>query len=993
MKKRSLLFGLIGLVSISLFAQKPLHHNSKVDLVNPFVGTDGHGHTYPGAIAPFGMVQLSPDSRLEGWDGCSAYHYSDSIIYGFSHTHLSGTGCSDYGDFLFMPTTKDKNSKSFSESFSHKNEKASAGYYSVMLNSSPIFVELTATPRAGYHQYHYHGKDRNRNLMIDLKHRDFLMECDWKQIDSKTIIGMRRSKAWNENQVVYFAASFSETIKSIDYDSITKKIFISFGANMAEDTKIEAVVSLSSVSNDGALRNLRAEKSKTFAEAQLISKTLWEKELGKIDIEGGTLEQQRTFYTALYHTMITPNLYSDVDGQYQGMDGKTYTAKNYDRYSVFSLWDTYRTLHPLMTIIDQKRSLDYVNTALDIYKQNGILPVWELASFETNCMIGMHGISMIADAYMKGIKGDEALTLEAMINNASSEKRIENLKKYGITKPNLFGLNFFDKYGYISSEMEHESVSKTLEYAYNMYCVAQVAKSQGRMDIYKEFIEKAQYYKNLYNPNNKFIQPKENGRFLPNFDPKQIDQNYTEGNGWHYGFYVPQDIQGLTNLLGGDKYLIKHLDECFNSKEKTTGRNQADVTGLIGQYAQGNEPSHHTIYLYAYAGEAWKTQELSRRILNTLFSDKPDGICGNDDCGQMSAWYIMSSLGFYPVCPGSNEYVIGSPLFSKATINLENGKTFVINSPQGTVAPYVQSLKLNGKKYEKTFIVHNNIMEGGVLDFEMGEKPNKSFGKNKSNRPHSQINDNLITIVPYYEYEGTNTFIDKKEVKIKTINNKNNIRPIINYISRTAKGNEEPLITAASPAWTKGGTSVSANETMEITSIAKDKNSNFSKSISGTFYQIPKGRKVELFSKYDPQYTAGGAEGLIDLIRGSDKWRLGSWQGYNGCNFVAVVDLGEKQEIKRIGGNFIQETSPWIFMPSKVNYYISEDGKNFTLLETVVNPIDEKDISTITHTFFTSKPINARYIKVEAINRGTIPSWHISAGEKTWLFIDEIVIE
>ena len=983
MKKRSLFLFLLGLFSISLFAQKSLHFDKKVDLVDPFIGTAFHGHTYPGAVAPFGMVQLSPDTRLDGWDGCSAYHYSDSIIYGFSHTHLSGTGCSDYGDILFMPTTKGINANGFAEVFSHKNEKAKAGYYSVMFSNAPIFVELTATERAGYHRYHFHGKDRERNLLIDLKHRDLLLASSWEKIDDKTIVGMRRSKAWNEDQVIYFAASFSEPILSLVYDSSNVQLFLCFGMNSTEDTKLDIAVSLSSVSTDGALRNLRAEKAKEFDEAKQIANKLWEKELNKIDIEGGTLEQQRTFYTAMYHAMIAPNLYSDVDGQYLGMDRKIQTAKNYDRYTVFSLWDTYRTLHPLLTIIDQKRTKDFVNTALDIYNQSGILPVWELASYETYCMIGIHGISMITDAYLKGIKGDEKLTLLALINNASSSRRIKNLDKKGIYNPQLFGLDYFDNNGYISSEQEHESVSKTLEYSYNMWCVAQVAKAKKENLIYEEFIQKAQNYKNLYNPKNKFIQPRINGKFTPNFDPKQIDQNYTEGNGWQYGFYVPHDIRGHINLMGGDEVYSKYLDECFNSKEKTTGRQQADVTGLIGQYAHGNEPSHHMAYLYTYAAEAWKTQELVRRILTTLYTDKADGICGNDDAGQMSAWYIMSALGFYPVCPSSNEYVIGSPLFDKATIRLENGKSFVINSPQGKNTPYVKEIKLNGKKYKNTFLNHFDIMNGGTIDFEMDSKPNKKFGKKESTRPHSEVTDFPITIVPHFEYEGTQTFTDTKQIYINSING-NILMPTLDY-------NERSLVHFGDNDYKHRD--IKINETVRITATSTSEENVESKPISLKFNKIPSGRKVKLLTEYNSQYTGGGAEGLIDQITGGNKWRLGSWQGYNEINFVAIVDLGEKQDINRIGGNFIQEIKSWIYLPTQVNYYISDDGENFKLLETIPTPIHETDETTQTNTFFTKNPFSARYIKVEAINIGKNPNWHISKGEKAWLFIDEIFIE
>lgn len=983
MRRISLILVISLAVITNAFAQKSLHFKEKAKLVDPFIGTDFHGHTYPGTVAPFGMVQLSPDTRLDGWDGCSGYHYSDSIIFGFSHTHLSGTGCSDYGDFLFMPTTKKRDAKYFYEEFSHNNEEAYAGYYSVKLKNSPILIELTASPRAGYHRYNYKGRNIDRNLMIDLKHRDELLDYNFTQIDNRTISGMRRSKAWNEDQVIHFAALFSDDISILDFDSITKRIHISFGKNTSQSSTIEIVVSLSSVSEEGAIKNLRAETSKNFEEAKMLANGLWEKELNKIDIEGGTKEEQRIFYTSMYHSMIAPNLYSDVDGKYLGMDKKIHIAKDYDRYTVFSLWDTYRTLHPLLTIIDQKRSLDFVNTALDMFNQSGILPVWELASYETYCMIGIHGISMIADAYMKGIRGDKDLTIKAFVQNASASSRIRQLEKRGDYNPRLFGLDHFDEYGYISSEKEHESVSKTLEYSYNMWCVAQVAKEQGEKLVYETFIKKAQYYKNLYNPKNKFIQPKINGKFIDDFDPKQIDQNYTEANGWQYGFYVPQDIKGHINLMGGDKVYIEYLDKCFNSTEKTTGRDQADVTGLIGQYAHGNEPSHHMAYLYTYAGEAFKTQELVRRILTTLYSDKPDGITGNDDCGQMSAWYIMSSLGFYPVCPGSNQYVIGSPLFDRAIIHLENGKTFTINSPQGKNTPYIKSIKLNGKKHRNLYLDHFDIINGGEIEFEMNSKPNKKFGIKEKHRPESEIKNNIITIVPYLEYEGTPNFTKSKQIYINSIDG-NILMPTLDYGDKT-------LIHFGDRDYKKRN--IKTDKTVRITAINTSEDNMESLPISVRFKKIPEGREVSLITQYDPQYTGGGAQGLVDHIYGGKEWKLGAWQGYNGVDFIAIIDLGKEENINRIGANFIQDTKSWIFLPEEVSYYISEDGKEFKLYQTLRNPISKLVERTEPYTFYTNEGFKARYIMVRAKNIGQNPDWHLSAGEKSWLFIDEIIIE
>lgn len=946
--KKHFLFVVLTLAFVSVLAQ----YTTKV---NPFVGTDEHGHTYPGAIAPFGMVQLSPDTRLSGWDGCSGYHYSDSVIYGFSHTHLSGTGCEDLCDILFSPEYEYKEDGICKHSFSHKNEKAFAGYYSVEFDDG-IFCELTATEYAGYHRYTYPKQAKNFFIIIDMLHRDKTLDWNVEVLDDNTVVGYRNSKSWAEEQKIYFAAKFNKNIQYSHIDKENGKLYLSF---VLEDKVLEAKVALSSTDYIGALKNLNKEKANSFNEALKENQKLWNAALGTIEIEGGSLEQQRTFYTSLYHCMISPTLYSDVDGKYRGMNRKTiegernsnniFYAKDYTRYTTFSLWDTYRTLNPLLTIINPSICKYFACTFKDMFLQMDELPMWELHSWETHCMIGAHGVSVLAEWIMKGIVKPDETFLQSMIETLNKKER---------------GLQFFNNDGYISAEKEHESVSKTVEYAYNMYCVALVAKKMGKTDIYNEYIRKAQYYKNLFNPENTFIQPKENGRFLPNFDPKQVDINYTEGNGWHYTFYAPQDVNTLVEMMGGDEKFARKLDQCFFSKEKTTGRQQADVTGLIGQYAHGNEPSQHTAYLYNYVGQPYKAQKLVRQILTTLYSDKADGVCGNDDCGQMAAWYVMSSLGIYPVSPVSGEYIIGSPLFDKATIHLQNGKDFVINSKQGKNTPYVKALKLNNQDYAKTFITHNDIMQGGELTFFMTDKPNKDFGKAKQNRPYQKIEEK-IEILPYLEYKGTGTFTDKLSVTTKKIDE--------NYKSKVLK---TELI----------------NDTWKLEESFEKYDSKNNVLFSAQLLKIPAGRTIKLLTPYSSQYTGGGDNALIDLRQGGTNWKLGTFQGYWGENVEAVIDLGSEKEITKLGGNFAQDERAWIFMPTKVEYYVSSDGKSFTLLETVNNPIDERDETIQTHTFFTSKKAKTRYIKMKAYNRMTNPDWHLSPGEKSWLFIDEIII-
>lgn len=931
-------------------------------LVNPFVGTDFHGHTYPGAVAPFGMVQLSPDTRLDGWDGCSAYHYSDNVIYGFSHTHLSGTGCSDYGDFLFTPTMKNKDSKEFILNFSHKDEYAHAGYYKVKAyNEDTIITELTSTERVGYHKYSFPANSKEKIVIIDFKHRDQLLDMSFDVLDNNTVVGYRRSSAWNTDQRVYFAAKFSSHIQKHEFDKERKKLFLYFGTSNQENNVLEAKVAISSVDENGAMKNLTADKFEKFEDAKHYSEQLWNKELGKIEVESKDKEKLITFYTCLYHCMIAPNLYSDVDGRYRGMDNKIYTTNNYNRYTVFSLWDTYRTLHPLLALIDRERSLDFAKTSLDIYSQSGFLPMWELASFETYCMIGMHGISMMADLYTKGIIHDKDLTLQSMLGSMEKKK---------------FGFNYFLDNGFISSEKEHESVSKTVEYAYNAYCVAKIAKMQNKEDLYKSMIEKAQYYKNLFNPNNTFIQPKENGRFMLDFNPTQIDQNYTEGNGWHYTFYAPGDVNSLIEIMGGDKEFCRKLDSCFFTNEKTTGRNQADVTGLIGQYCHGNEPSQHTAYLYAYAGQAYKTQQLVRQILTTLYSPKPDGICGNDDVGQMSAWYVMSSMGFYPVCPVDNQYVVASPLFEKITIHLENGKNFVIEAPNAEKTPYVQAIKLNNKQHNKSFINYEDIKDGGIMQFTMSSEPVKDFATAKEDRPYSKIESEDFCVTPFVSYQGTGTFTKNIEVYFKAFNPQDTI-----FVS-LSDGKKYTFV---------GNGKIKVKETETISAYSQNKVK--SKTIETKLYKIPAGRSVKVLTNANSQYTASGDYALIDLQKGNDNWKLGCWQGYWGEDLEAVIDLGKKQEVKKIGGNFIQDQKSWIFMPTKVEYYISNDGIDFQLLEIVENDVPQKQEGAVIKTFFTNKEFTARYIKIKAYNLGINPEWHLSAGEKAWLFIDEVIIE
>ncbi|MCT4601621.1 MAG: GH92 family glycosyl hydrolase [Marinifilum sp.] len=704
--------------------------------VDPFIGTGAHGHTYPGAQVPFGMVQLSPDTRNdESWDGCGGYHYSDSSIIGFSHTHLSGTGVSDYGDVLLMPITGKVNLNSgtskkpdagYRSRFSHNSESAEPGYYSVYLDDYKVKVELTSGNRVGYHKYTF-DQEGNVNLLLDLIHRDPVIESEINIVGNTRIEGKRRSKYWAGDQQLFFAIEFSKPFTSAkifenkkELESVSeargKQLQSIAVMDISAGEAIELKVALSNVSIEGARKNLESEsKGIDFDNARTEAKENWNKALGKIEVEGGSIQEKRNFYTALYHSLLTPNVSQDVDGQYRGMDGKVHEAKEFTNYTVFSLWDTFRALHPLLTIIEPERSGEFAQCLVQKSKEFGEYPMWELASNDTRCMIGYHAVSLIADANAKGIANFN-------LNDAYVEmERTAMLDKRG--------LKAYRTLGYVPSNKSSQAVSKTLEYAYNDWCIAQVAKALGKTDRYDYYMNRASNYRNIYDANVGFMRGKtDEHTWVPNFDPTAVGYNYTEGNSYQYSLFVPHDIPGVINLLGGKKELENWLDKLFTTEMEHELGEDTDVSGLIGQYAHGNEPSHHMAYLYNYAGAAWKTQAMVRKIMNTQYQDTPAGLCGNEDCGQMSAWYVLSAMGFYSDCPGKAVYAIGSPIFSKVKIHLNNGKIFTVTAKHNSKAnKYIQSANLNGKNLNVSFLSHTDIANGGNLVLEMSDTPNKEW--------------------------------------------------------------------------------------------------------------------------------------------------------------------------------------------------------------------------------------------------------------------------
>lgn len=752
---------------VSVSAQTKNSSKNLVQYVDPMIGTAKMGHTYPGATVPFGSIQLSPETdtipyatngkyNKDVYKYCAGYQYEDKTIVGFSHTHFSGTGHSDLGDFLIMPTTGKLQlnpgtathpETGYRSKFSHKNEKAEAGYYSVLLEDHNIKAELTATIRVGMHQYTF-PKSEDAHIILDLAAGIYNYEeknvWTFVRVENDTLItGYKQTNGWARTRTVYFAMSFNKPIKSYGQSKPEKSVYKGFwgrfdqtknfpemaGKNMklyfdfdtAENEKIKIKMAISPVSSAGALANMKAEiPDWNFERVKKQSQEVWNKELNKIQVETINSSDLVNFYTAMYHAFLGPTVYMDADGSYKGLDGNIHKAQGFTNYTSFSLWDTYRALHPFFNLVQPKRNGDMINSMLAHYDQSvhKMLPIWSHYANENWCMIGYHGVSVVSDAIVKGnINFDTQKALEAMTNTAK-------VSYYD-------GIDWYMKKGYVPEDKNGSSVSKTLEYAYDDWAIAQAAKKLGNTSVYNEFSTRATNYKNVYDAKTGFMRPKlEDGTFKSGFDPLDTHGNgFIEGNSWNYSLYVPQDPAAMIDLMGGKEKFTIRLDSLFEMHlPEKYFENTEDITkeGIIGNYVHGNEPSHHVVYLYNWTNKAWKAQDKIRMILKRMYQNGADGLGGNDDFGQMSAWYIFSSLGFYPVAPGSDEYALGSPLMKKAIFNLENGKIFeVATQNQSDKNVFVSKVILNGKELKTPFIKHSDIINGGKITFYMSSKPNK----------------------------------------------------------------------------------------------------------------------------------------------------------------------------------------------------------------------------------------------------------------------------
>jgi predicted alpha-1,2-mannosidase len=933
-----------------------------VDAVDPFIGTGGHGHTFPGPTLPFGMVQLSPDTRLTGWDGCSGYHYSDTTIHGFSHTHLSGTGVSDYGDVLLMPVAGDVDPcvDGAASPFDKSSERAAAGYYAVHLLKGGVDVELTATPRSGLHRYVFPAGTPVR-VFVDLEHRDRLLDADLRVVDDCTVEGFRRSSAWARDQVVYFTARFSRPFTATRLAAgdtaqpgrMTQAV-LSFGQ---EGGELLVQVGISAVDVAGARRNLQAEWAGfDFPAAREQAREAWRRELAPFVFEGADPAQTTVLATALYHSFLAPNLFSDVDGRYRGMDLAVHTAPERDQYTVFSLWDTYRATHPLFTLVQRERTGDFVSTMLAQFKEGGRLPVWELAANETDCMIGYHSVSVIADAYLKGlVAGDEDLALQAMLASAGADR---------------FGLAAYRRDGYIGADLERESVSRTLEYAYDDACIARFAASLGRDDVAVEFGRRAQGWRHLYDPQSRCFRPRHNGRWLEPFDPRRVDFNYTEANAWQYRFGAPQHQHAHAALLGGDAACEAVLDSLFTLDSATTGRDQADITGLIGQYAHGNEPSHHIAWLSHFNGRPDRSAERVARIRDAFYTPAPDGLIGNEDCGQMSSWYVLAASGLYDVAPTSGQWLVIPPLHERMSLRLADGRTF---TTRRVGAGAIERVTFDGRPLTRSYLTHAEVAGGGELVFYLGQDGH--WGAAPTDRPGTPALDAPLLAAPWAEAPA-DRFRGDLTVRLASADAGTTLlwTDDPQQDPHTGRLYRAPLLL---------------RDTTTLRFVATD-GERWSPVTTSRYDALPPDWTVTVESTPNSQYTAGGPDALIDGRRGTPSWATGGWQGYQGQDFVAVLDLGRPTPLHLAGAGFLQDMGSWIVLPTELVVEVSEDGTTFHEVGRVGHDVPaETDDVVIRDLAVEFDEQVVRAVRFRAVGFGVLPEWHLGAGGESFVFVDE----
>ncbi|SMO64261.1 alpha-1,2-mannosidase, putative [Saccharicrinis carchari] len=984
---------------------------SPYDYADPMIGTDGLGHTFPGATVPFGMVQLSPSNDFKAWNWCSGYHYSDSILKGFAHTHLSGAGLAGLGDILFMPTTGEVKLEAGTEEnpemgyrsrFSHNQEEASPGYYSVVLKDYDVNVELTATERVGFHKY-TPAQAGTLNVIIDPTHHimERVLDTGIEYISDTEMRGYKKSDGEGGERTVFFYARFSKPIIKF---GLAKDNTVSPGAETlkGKNTKafvqvqlksneaLQVQVALSFVSHRGAKSNFDAEGAGlSFTEVHTMARSKWSEKLNKIKVDGKSTSDKRIFYTAMYHSFISPNLISDVNGKYV-VEGKVLTSE-IPQYSNFSTWDTFRALNPLFTMIDQEKTAEFVNSLASRHSDAKVgLPVWECLGHDNVCMIGYNAVSPLVDAALKDIKGIDANQVYEAVRAAamSTEKHSPNYDKNGMEE--------YIQLGFVPAELNC-AVSKTTEQNYYDWCIAMLAKKLGRTADAQLFIERSLGYRNLFNPQTQFLHSKYTTGEWREMDLtvwSDLIGNYVSGNIWAYSAFVPHDVEGLMSLIGGREELATWLDGIFTDTSHIAGDTHVDISGFIGKYGHGDEPGHHMPYLYNYAGQPWKTQSYVRKVMDDFYQDTPDGLVNNDDLGQMSAWYIFGALGFYPVCPGDMQYIITAPLFSSAAIQLENGKQFTIrakNNPKENI--YIQSVTLNGEPYTKSFIAHQQIMQGGEMVFEMGGEPNKKWASEPEDMPVSSVSVPKgssalpqITLKPF-DKDNSEMFEGSRKVRLHSNTPDADIYYTLDGSTPDKKSKKY-----------KGG--ITMHKTSNLKAIAYADGMKPSFVYDRTYYA---GRRFEELAQGYPILTLENKAGqhiptkdspLMNQKIGSEKFNDGRWVGFNGRDMVAVIDFGQEIRLKNLSLGFLSNTGVWIFPPSAISVSASNDNKNFKEIAHKSFSYSQAELEEtfLERPIFNLNHIKTRYLKVTASEFGPIPSWHAATGHKGLMYLDEIIL-
>jgi len=949
--------------------------------INPFIGTGGHGHTHPSAQAPFGMIQLGPNTRYDGWDGCSGYHYTDSAMYGFTCTHLSGTGVSDYGDLLMLPYSSPTKEGDYIKFFK-EDEHAQAGYYACILDDGTR-IEATAGDRIGKLRLHY-PPNSSPGIMVDLNFRDRVLKQDFSALGDGKFEGRRISEGWAREQHFYFG--FEVTPAS---DSVWKLSPGVYWLALPDGTvNAEVSIGMSGTSEEGAWKNYHGESAeRDFEEIFTETQGKWAEELAKSKVKSALPDQRAIYATALYHAYSVPNLWSDVDGSYRGQDNVIYRDTVNRHYTVFSLWDTYRTAHPLYTITQPERTQEFVYGMLDMYKQRGRLPIWELAGNETDCMIGYHSVSVLADAIAKGYHTDTALTLEAMRATAEMD---------------VFGLGAYQESGFLSIEDESESVSKTLEYAYDDACIAWTAQRFEDWNTYMAYDQRSSAYRSLIDPESGYVRPRTNGDFYSPYNPREVNNHFTEANAFQYSFSPVHDIEGwmevLTNFRGArenwnnlprkkQKLLVKSrhdvledlLDGLFYASSHTTGRDQADITGLIGQYAHGNEPSHHIAYLYNATNNPRRTSYWVHRILGSQYQNAPDGLSGNEDCGQMSAWYVMASMGMYPLVPGKPDYQISTPWWDAIHLELPNGKELDITVED--VGTYIMDYDRGDSTqipYQKRYFTHDELIEGGHWKVKRGDEPSdwgkvyRYATKMKNPTPPAPIvriprtftGTAQAEIIPtgqydlwqYHSYENVKWKKDRKgRIRIGT-------------------AYDDGFVTAITPHFGYG------NHVARAVFSKRDDNLE----------------AAWVVGHASPQYTAGGPEAMVDGITGDTDWRKGHWVGVQGHDATLEITLKKSKQVQTVHVGILKDIRAWIAAPQRVEVQVLYEGDDqwhfFGAME-MDNPLGQEE--SVRHDVVLSNPRTdlVKAIRITYTNAGRLQDWHPGAGHQSYFFTDEVRLE